>query len=510
MRLLLPLLLSTSALAQVGPNYERPATEAPARFKGVAWREARPASHQPKGEWWKVFRDAKLNELMVQATANNQDLKAAIARFDQARAAARMARSDLFPTLGIGLAADRQRTSENAVSPIPLNGLFYEGPSYNAVSDFSWELDLFGKIRRGTEASRADAEAAADAIHNVLLGIQADVATNYFKMRVLDQEIRLVREAVGLRGEAFKIASARVQAGAGSELEQAQSETEVATAEAETSSLQAQRDQLENAIAILVGANAASFKIPVRSGSLSSPPAIPVGAPSDLLERRPDISQAERALAAATARIGVARAQFFPSVKLIGRGGFQSMDIDLLMQPESLIWSYGPSISIPLFSGGKNRWNLSKSKAAHDEALAGYRQAFLAAAADVETSLSSIRNLAVSAEAQSRAKTSAERAASLARTRYESGTSPYLDVIEANRTTLATQRASAQVAGQRLIASVSLIKALGGGWDVAQPVIVPEVTADPAARFDPQEENKSFFSKVKGVFRKKEPAAQQP
>lgn len=506
MRFLLPLLLSTGAIvAQVGPNYERPATSAPARFKGVAWREARPASHQSKGEWWRLFRDAKLNALMATATANNQNLKAAIARFDQARATARLARADLFPVISVPLSADRQRTSENAISPIPLNGLFYEGPSYNALTDLSWELDLFGKIRRNAEAGRADAEAAADAVHNVLLGIQADVATNYFRLRVLDQEIRLVREAVGLRGEAFKIAKARVDAGAGSELEQAQSETEVATAEAETSSLQAQRDQLENAIAILLGANAASFRIPASGGGLSSPPALPVGAPSDLLERRPDVSQAERALAAATARIGVAKAQFFPSIKLIGRAGFQSADIDLLMQPESLIYNYGPSINIPIFSGGRNIFNLNNAKAQHDEALAGYRQAFLAAVADVETSLSSIRNLAISHEAQLRARTSAERAASLARTRYESGTSPYLDVIEANRSTLATQRASVQVAGQRLIASVSLIKALGGGWDQLQPVTIPATVPDPAARFVPENEQSGFFGKFKGMFKKKEP-----
>lgn len=511
MRFLVPLLLGTSAvMAQVGPNYERPATETPAKFKGVVWREARPSSDQPKGEWWKIYRDPKLNDLMAQATANNQNLKAAIARFDQARAAARMARADLFPVVSVPLTADRQRTSENSISPIPLNGLYYEGPSYNALTDFSWELDLFGKIRRGAQAGRAEAEAAADAVHNILLGIQSDVATNYFKLRSMDQEIRLVREAIGLRGEAFKIAKARVDAGAGSELEQAQSETEVATAEAETSSLQAQRDQLENAIAILIGANAASFRIGVSSSGLYSPPALPIGAPSDLLERRPDVAQAEKALIAATARIGVAKAQFFPSIKLIGRAGFQSTDIDLLMQPESLLWSFGPSVSIPLFSGGKNVFNLNKAKAAHDEALAGYRQAFLAAVADVETSLSSIRNLAVSAEAQQRARNSAERAASLAKTRYESGTSPYLDVIEANRTTLATQRATVQIASQRLIASVSLIKALGGGWDYTQPGALPAVNVDPAARFVPESKG-GFFTKVKGIFGgKKEPAVVAP
>ncbi|MCX6856143.1 MAG: efflux transporter outer membrane subunit, partial [Verrucomicrobia bacterium] len=382
-------------------------------------------------------------------------------------------------------------------------GIRYDGPAYNALMDFSWELDLWGKIRRGVEADKAHANAAADAIHNVLLGIQADVASNYFKLRSLDIEMRLVREAVSLRGEALKIAKARVLAGAGSELEQAQSETEVASAEAEISSLQAQRDQIENVLATLIGTSAASFHLSVHSGALSSPPSLPAGVPSDLLERRPDISQAERELAAATARIGVAKAQFFPSIKLIGRGGFQSGDIDLLLHPDSLMWSAGPSVSIPLFAGGKNRFNLQKSKAMHDEALAMYRQAFLSAVADVETSLSSLRNLSTQAAAQQRARVSSEHAAFLAKTSYEAGTSPYLNVIEANRAALITQRATAQIAGQRFVASVSLVKALGGGWAQSPVINIPNVTPDPAARSLPEAEGTGFMSKMKGIFSRK-------
>ncbi len=501
MRSLLLLALTASALAQVGPNYERPATASPPKFKGVTWRAATPSAHLPKGAWWTVFRDSKLNSLVSAATANNQQLKAAIARFDQARAAARMARGDFFPSLSLPLTAETQQTSENMPSPFPLNGLRYDGPAYNAPLDFTWELDLWGKIRRQNEGARADAAAAADAVHNILLGIQAEVAMNYFKLRTLDNEMRIVREAVGWRNEALKIASARVQAGAGSELEQAQAETEVASAEAEISALQAQRDQLENVLAILIGTNASSFHVSAAAGTISSPPGIPTGMPSDLLERRPDISQAERALEAATARIGVAKAQFFPSIKLMGRGGFQSGDIDILFEPTSLMWSLGPSISVPLFSGNKNRWNLTKSKAMHDEALATYRQAFLGALADVESSLSAIRNLGIQADAQGRARASAEKAAQLAKTRYEAGTSPYLDVIDANRTTLTTQRATAQIAGQRLIATVGLIKAIGGGWDQKAPAPIPATTPDPAAR-NLDQDKPGFFSKVKGWFSK--------
>lgn len=496
--LLLPILAS-AAIAQVGPNYERPASAVPPKFKGVTWRSATPSAHLPKGEWWKVFNDPRLNSLMTIATANNQQLKGAIARFDQARAAARVARGDFFPTASLPLTAERQGTSAQMPTPFSLNGIRYDGPAYNALLEFSWELDLWGKIRRQNEGARADAAAAADAVHNVLLGIQADVAMNYFKLRTLDNEMRIVREAVGWRNEALKIATARVNAGAGSELEQAQAETEVASAEAEISSLQAQRDQFENVLAILLGVSAPSFRISTATASLYAPPSVPAGLPSDLLERRPDISQAERALHAATARIGVAKSLFFPSLKLMGRGGFQSGDIDVLLEPTSLMWSAGPSLNVPLFSGNKNRWNLTKSKAAHDEALAAYRQAFLAALADVETSLASIRNLGTQAGSQQRARESAEKAAQLAKTRYEAGTSPYLNVIEANRTTLAMQRATAQIAGQRLIATVGLIKAIGGGWDQKSPVPMPATTPDPAAQ-NLDQDKPGIFGRIKGWF----------
>lgn len=501
MRFLLLLALASPALAQIGPNYERPATATPPNFKGVSWRAATPSAHLPKGSWWTVFRDPRLNALVSAATASNQQIKAAMARFDQARAAARMARGDFFPTVSLPLTVETQQTSENMPSPFPLNGMRYEGPAYNAPLDFSWELDLWGKLRRQSEGARADAAMAADAVHNILLGIQAEVAMNYFKLRTLDNEIRIVREAVGWRNEALKIAKARVQVGVGSELEQAQADTEVASAQAEVSALQAQRDQVENMLAILIGANASSFNIPTSHMVISLPPSIPSGLPSDLLERRPDVSQAERALEAATARIGVAKAQFFPSIKFMGRGGFQSGDIDILFEPTSLMWSLGPSISVPLFSGNKNRWNLSKSKAVHDEALANYRQAFLGALADVESSLSAIRNLGIQAESQGRARTSAEKAAQLAKTRYEAGTSPYLDVIEANRTTLTMQRATAQIAGQRLIATVGLIKAIGGGWDPKALATMPVTTLDPTAK-NLDQDKPGFFSKVKGWFAK--------
>lgn len=487
MRFLPPLflLLAAPAPAQIGPDYERPAAAAPERFKNVAWRAATPSAHLPKGAWWQPFRDPDLDELLHRATANNQQIKAAIARFDQARTTARMARADRLPVIGLPLAAERQRTSENQPSPIPLNGLRYEGPAYNTLADFSWEVDLWGQLRRRVESDEAAALASADAVHNIHLAIQAEVAASYFQIRSLDAELAIVREAVGQRGEALQIARARVLAGAASDLEQAQAETEVATAEAEISVLAARRDQLENSLALLVGAPASSFALAARRVALPAPPRVPADFPSDLLERRPDIAAAEQRLAAATARIGVAEAEFFPSLTLMGSGGYQSADLDLLFDPASLLWAYGPRVRVPVFSGNKNRFNLSRAHSAHDEALAEWRQAFLAAVAEVETSLANLRHLSREAEALGRARDSAMKAARLARTQYEAGTAPYLDVITANRTTLNTQLAVERVAGQRLVAAVALAKALGGGWDQSQALPMPEASADPVGRSDP-------------------------
>jgi len=501
----LGVVVSTTAMGQVGPDYQRPGTEAPGSYKGpVTLREARPLDGVPKGAWWEVFGDRRLNALMVDATLHNQNLKAAIARFDQSRASARLARANFFPTLNAGFVAEQQRTSENMPSPLPLDGLMYQGPGYNVPIEFSWELDLWGKLRRESEAAGAQLMGVAAAMHAVLLTVQADVALNYFRLRTLDAEIQVTRQATELRRESLEITEARVEAGAGSDLELAQAQTELAVADAEISALQTQRDELENAIAILVGQVPAAFRLPSVKTALGTPPAIPAGVPSDLLERRPDIAQAERTLAAASAKIGVAKAAAFPSVRLLANGGFLSGDIDLLVNSSSLMWNAGPQVSIPIFSGGKNLANLERSLAVHDEALADYRQAILVSFAEVENSLSAIANLKVQAAAQQRAMESSAKALSLARTRYEAGTSPYLDVIEADRTALGVQRSTARVTGQRWMAAVALVKALGGGWDTVAPLEVPAVVMDPAAKSggEATEGKPSFFGRIKGALRR--------
>jgi multidrug efflux system outer membrane protein len=288
-------------------------------------------------------------------------------------------------------------------------------------------------------------------------------------LRSLDAEIATVTSTVGLRREQVKLVRSRYEGGIGSQLEIAQAETELATTEAEVASLTKRRDELENAIAVLVGQNPSDFHFPARSAGnwAPRPPEIPAGLPSDLLERRPDVAEAERRLASANAKIGVAKGAFFPVLTLTGSGGYVSGDLDTLFNWSSRTWSIGPSLSLPIFAGGRNRANYQRSQATYADAVGLYRQQVLVAFGDVEDSLSDIRHLAEQAAAQERAVASAKRAAKLADVRYRSGIVSYIEVVDADRDALTAERANDQLVGQRLIASVQLIKALGGGWNVS-------------------------------------------
>ena len=339
--------------------------------------------------------------------------------------------------------------------------------TFRAPLDLSYEIDLWGRVRRGFESARAEAQASLAAFYNVLLTLQGDVAQNYFAVRALDAEIATVTGTVDLRKEQVRLVRSRFEGGIGSELDVARAETELAMTEAEAASLAQRRNELENAIAILVGSNPSAFRLPAvgTNGWNPQPPAIPAGLPADLLERRPDVAEAERQLASANARIGVAKAAFFPVLSLTGSGGYVSGDIDSLFKWDSRTWSIGPSLSLPLFAGGRNRANYKRSRAAFEEAVAHYRQRVLVAFGEVENSLSGIRHLIDQAAAQQRAVANARRAAELATDRYRSGIVSYLEVVDASREALQAERADAQLAGQRLIAAVQLIRALGGGWE---------------------------------------------
>jgi hydrophobe/amphiphile efflux-1 (HAE1) family protein/NodT family efflux transporter outer membrane factor (OMF) lipoprotein len=449
----------------VGPDYHQPTNSNPADYKAEelgAWKEGRPLDHVPKGNWWEIFSDEKLNQLESQALSSNQDLKAAFARVDQARAFARVARSEFFPNLNLDPSYTRQRYSPN------------QDPSFGKLTahtietpiDLSYEVDLWGRVRRSFEGARADAQASLANFYGVLLTLQSDVAQNYFSIRALDAEIATVNGTVSLRKEQVQLVRSRFEGGIGNDLDVARAETELATTEADAASLAQRRAQLENAIAILTGNNPSTFTLTANTNSWGpQPPEIPAGLPAELLERRPDVAEAERQLASANAKIGVAKAAFFPVLTLTGSGGYLSADVDSLFKWGSRTWSIGPSLSLPLFAGGRNRANLRRSKSAYVESIALYRQRVLVAFGEVENSLSGIYYLSRQAEAQQRAVTNARRAADLATQRYRSGIVSYLEVVDASREALQSERANAELAGQRLIASVQLIKALGGGWN---------------------------------------------
>jgi len=458
-----------AGLLTVGPDYHSPTNLAPSDYKAAelgSWKLGNPLDDAPKGNWWEMFEDQQLNQLEQQATGQNQNLKAALARVNQARAAARVARGELLPSLTLNPSWVRQRYSP---SQVPSFGNITAN-NFSVPLDFSYEIDLWGRVRRNFESARADAQASLADFYNVLLTLQSDTAQNYFGLRALDAEIRTVTRTVELRKEQVKLVRSRFEGGIGNELDMARAETELATTEAEAASLAQRRTELENAIAILAGSNPAVFRLPVATASNWNPvpPPIPAGLPAELLERRPDVAQAERLLASANARIGVAKAAFFPVVSLTASGGYLSGELENLFNWDSRVWSIGPSISLPLFAGGRNLANYRRSGAAFEEAVARYRQQVLIAFGDVENSLSGIRHLADQAQAQQRAVANARRAADLAGQRYRSGIVAYIEVIDANRDALQAERADAQLAGQRLITTVQLIKALGGGWHSEQ------------------------------------------
>jgi multidrug efflux system outer membrane protein len=449
-----------------------PAIETPAAFRDAEnsppWKTAEPGDALARGEWWTLFGDSALDELESRALAANQDLRAAAARVEQTRASAGMARSSYWPQIAANGAVVRERTSSTTEFAFP----DATTTTYRAPLSVAWEIDLFGRVRMLSASARADAAASAATFEAVRLALTSEVATNYFSWRALDQELALVRAGVQLRRRTRKLAQSRFSSGTATELDVARADTEVATAEAEASALSSRSAILQHALALLVGAAAPDFQLPGGANQAANrvlPPPIPVGLPASLLERRPDIAAAERALAAANARIGVAKAAFFPAISLTGAAGYASGEIDALFKADSRIWSIGPSLYLPIFQGGRNRANLDRSRAAYDESVAIFRQRVLVAFREVQDALTTARHLVEQSAAQDRALTAARRATALVQTRYDAGLVSYFEVIDAQRTSLAIERSSAQLTALRLNTSVALIKALGGGW---QPPVV--------------------------------------
>lgn len=447
------------------PAYKE-AEAAQAEGAQFQWKVATPSEGAQRGEWWKIFGDADLDRLIAAATASNQDLAIAAARVKQARAFTGVAEADQYPQLSLGLDPTREQASA-ASQGLPDGTRVAPQTVLRVRAIAGYEVDLFGRVADNVKAARAEGEAAEDLYRSVQLALQADVAQAYFALRTLDSERDLLNATIKLREDALKLLKRRFDEGETTDLDPARAEAELGTARADLAGIERRRANQEHALAVLTGAPPAAFTLAARPLDAALI-AVPAGLPSELLERRPDIAQAERLMAAANARIGVAKSAFYPRITLTGLFGFESNDLSNLFKWSSRAWLLGPligsTIAQPIIDGGRNKANLAAARAQHEEAVAAYRQSVLTALREVEDSLADVRWLSQQAGALDSALGGARRAAKLSRIRYEAGAVDYLTVIDADRTVLQSQREANQVAGLRAFATVALVRRLGGGW----------------------------------------------
>jgi outer membrane protein, multidrug efflux system len=452
-----------------GPNYERPelTTLLGSRFKRSA--KPTPASDTPlPNDWWTKFGSPTLNGLVQKALSANQDLAGAKARVETARALVGARRADWFPDVASSAGVSAQRLSESAFGanlPAGFGSVsdLVRRDNFRATLDMNYELDLWGRVKRSVESARAGVE-AADAQHDAQrLGIAAEVARHFFLLQSLDSQIQTLQSTIALRNEARELQKSRFDGGLGNELDVTRAQTEVELAKADLSVVERQRGSTEHALAVLCGQSPSSFTVPSLK-SLSSSPVFSAGLPSTLLRSRPDIRAAEAQLRASCADVGVAEASLFPSFRLTGSAGFESIKATDFLNWENRVLSFGPSVSVPIVNRGRLKAGIRSAQSRYDEALASYKQAILLALREVEDSLLDLQSLSRQRTALEAAQNAAGETARLARLRQEKGLASYFEVVEAERTVLATRLALTQVQGQRLISSVLLAKALGGNW----------------------------------------------
>ncbi|HEY2496034.1 MAG TPA: efflux transporter outer membrane subunit [Candidatus Angelobacter sp.] len=450
----------------VGPNYHRPdVATAPAWKEQPPWRAADPKDSMPKGDWWTTFTDSELTGYEAQALKANQTIEAARYQLAQARASARITQSGLFPQLSTGISAQRAQTSAGkpTTTGIPLSAPSTSN-DFLIPFNLTWEADVFGGVRRNVESANATYQATAASLENVRLVITSELAVDYFSLRELDSEIAVVNASVEYQSKSLTLVQNRHAGGVASGLDVAQQETLLNSTRTQATLLRQQRAQFEHAIAALVGVPASSFSVPVKPLALP-PPAVPIGVPSDVLERRPDVAQAERQMAAQNAQIGVAKSAFYPGINLSAGGGFENTGLGSIISASTGFWAIGANVAETLISGGRRRAQVDFAKSAYGASVANYRQTVLTAFQEVEDSLSGLSVLAEAAETQQAAVNASQRALNIANDRYTGGLVTYLDVVNAEQNLLDTQRLSTQILGQRLVTSVGLVKALGGGWD---------------------------------------------
>jgi multidrug efflux system outer membrane protein len=460
----------------VGPDYRRPSPTAPsapqpAAWKaGSPWKEGQPRDAEIKQNFWEIFDDSVLTGLELEATTNNPDVRAALERVEEARAVARISRADLYPGLSLDPYGNRTRYSSSRSAQPGSLVLGYAGNDFVLPLDLSYEVDLWGRVRRSFRAAREQAQAGAAAYRNVLLSLQAEVAQTYFMIRSIDLDRHVVGETIELRKKNLALVESLHKGGADSALDVGQAQTELSSAEADFVGLDLQRARLENALAVLCGQTSSGFSL-AETNRIYQPPIIPIGLPADLLERRPDVAEAERNMAAASEGIGIAKAAYFPSIQLTGYAGTESVALKDIFNWENRIWSIGPNISLPLFEGGRNRAGVQRAEAAYQEAVAEYRSQVLVAFHEVEDGLAGLRLLKEQFDAQMSAVAAAKQVSDLSRARYKEGLASYFEVVLADRTWLENEILAYELNGQRVVTTVQLIKALGGGWKTGDPMM---------------------------------------
>jgi NodT family efflux transporter outer membrane factor (OMF) lipoprotein len=463
------------ASCTVGPNYKKPAAPVPAKWEvREPFREATPKDTVPKAAWWTVFHDEELNGLENDLLASNQTLKVAVAHYQQARAAAAVQNATLFPTLGVAPSASRQRYSGDRATgtPIQLSGPVTQS-SWTIPFTVSYEVDLFGQRRRTIEAAQASLQASEADFENVRLVLTAELAADYYSMRQLDTQITLLKRTVETLEKGLDLVNSRHQGGVASGLDVAQEETLLNSTRTEATLLRQQRKQFEDAIATLTGRAAPDFHLPSQELS-AEPPNVEVSLPSDLLERRPDIAEAEREMAVANAQIGLAKAAYYPSLLLYGQGGWNSAKVSQLFNAESGVWAIGANVAESIFTGGARRAQVQFSQANYDATVASYRGTVLGAFQEVQDDITGLEVLHKAQQSQADAVAAARRQLDIANSRYVGGLVNYLDVVSAQQNLLSNEQEAAIIQGQRLVTSVLLVKALGGGWDAASLAAVQE------------------------------------
>ncbi|KXA73327.1 efflux transporter outer membrane subunit [Bordetella hinzii] len=467
----LPLALAALlAGCAVGPDYQRPDIDVGTAFKEgqqtvPGWRPAQPADTVARGQWWTIYGDPLLDGLMTRLNSANQTIAQAEANYRQARALVGVARAGFFPTVGVGAGVTRSGggTSSGSASV---------GNQYSLTGNVSWELDLWGRLRRELESSRASEAASAADLASARLSAQAALAQNYLQLRVLDEQKRLLQATVQAYERSLTLTRNRYDAGVAGKADVAVAQTQLESTRAQLVDLEWQRGQYEHAIAVLVGTAPSQFSLPPVTFTQQLPE-IPVGLPSALLQRRPDVAAAERRAAAANAQIGVAQSAWFPDLTLSASGGFRSGQFADWLTAPARFWSLGPALALTIFDGGAREAQIASARAAYDAQAAAYRQSVLTALREVEDYLVQLRVMAEEQQVQRRALESARESLRLTRNQYEAGLVDYLSVAVVEATALASERNAISLLGNRLIASVQLVTALGGGWEGLDPPAQP-------------------------------------